>query len=264
MMMSTRSSMISLTAATTRMKSSGTSVVQRPVGDTSGICWDTRRENNMKKKNNAAVDFLGTWMSQRKATVLQNTQTLCTLSHSVKYTAVFPPEGRGKITVRVDCPLVNRLWTRGGRAAPNIENEHVAFSADTNNLTYGTYTQKHPLEGSWWLKGTALWNLVYHNNHIIDFYSSSIYWCDLHHINWPPWLHHVTDDASTNCRGFHNNTQGGCGLKASPSIFVKSTQKNYPKAHFGWTSGHHPPQSPPPPQSDGIVQDSHSSIHWFF
>lgn len=35
----TRSSMISLTAATTRMKSSGTSVVQRPVGDTSGICW---------------------------------------------------------------------------------------------------------------------------------------------------------------------------------------------------------------------------------
>ena len=34
----TRSSMNSLTAATTRMKSRGTSVVQRPVGDTSGIC----------------------------------------------------------------------------------------------------------------------------------------------------------------------------------------------------------------------------------
>ena len=35
----TKSSMISLTAETNRMKSSGTAVVYRPVGDTSGICW---------------------------------------------------------------------------------------------------------------------------------------------------------------------------------------------------------------------------------
>lgn len=36
--------MTSLTAATTRMKSSGTKVVQRPVGDTSGICWKIKQK----------------------------------------------------------------------------------------------------------------------------------------------------------------------------------------------------------------------------
>lgn len=38
----TRSSITSFTAATTRMKSNGTSVVHRPVGETSGICWNTQ------------------------------------------------------------------------------------------------------------------------------------------------------------------------------------------------------------------------------
>lgn len=77
--------------------------------------------------------------------------------------------------MRVDCPLVNRLWTRGGRAAPNIENEHVAFSADTKNLTYGTYTHKHPLKGRQWLKSTTSWYLAYHN-HIIDFSFNILMW----------------------------------------------------------------------------------------
>lgn len=44
----TKSSMISLSALTVRMNMSGTKVVYRPVGDTSGICW--RRAMNRKKQ----------------------------------------------------------------------------------------------------------------------------------------------------------------------------------------------------------------------
>lgn len=36
----TKSSIISLTAETKRIKHSGTNVVNRPVGDTSGICYN--------------------------------------------------------------------------------------------------------------------------------------------------------------------------------------------------------------------------------
>ena len=39
----TTSSTISLVADTAKMNNNGTSVVYRPVGETSGICWPGRR-----------------------------------------------------------------------------------------------------------------------------------------------------------------------------------------------------------------------------
>lgn len=45
----TKSSTISLVADTARMNNSGTSVVYRPVGDTSGICCHTTHQNIREK-----------------------------------------------------------------------------------------------------------------------------------------------------------------------------------------------------------------------
>jgi len=42
----TTSSIISFKADTLRIKISGTNVVQRPVGDTSGICWKFKLKKN--------------------------------------------------------------------------------------------------------------------------------------------------------------------------------------------------------------------------